>query len=129
MNFHQPYINGDESFIGSLNKSHFLVTRTTPAMETRVDLRQAIEKEVLSYMVAVQYDKCRDKLANERATVFTPLPSAESGIIDPAANSCIALIDYNATDPVPQAGHYLISDVPTGKSNLYNWSCHGEICK
>ena len=120
MNFHQPYINGDESFIGSLNKSHFLVTRTTPAMETRVDLRQAIEKEVLSYMVAVQYDKCRDKLANERATVFTPLPSAESGMIDPASKSCISLIDYDASDPIPQAGHFLISDVTTGEKYDYN---------
>ena len=64
-------------------KSHFSVTGKTPAMDTRVDLRQAIEKEVLSYMVAVQYDKCRDKLANERATTFTPLPPAEPGIIDP----------------------------------------------
>ena len=84
-------------------------------METRVDLRQAIEKEVLSYMVAVQYDKCRDKLANERATNFTPLPPAEPGISNPAAKSCISLIDYNANDPVPQAGHFLISDSPSGK--------------
>jgi len=90
------------------------VTGKTPAMETRVDLRQAIEKEVLSYMVAVQYDKCRDKLANERATTFTPLPPAEPGIIDPAAKSCISLIDFNADDPVPQAGNFLISDSPTG---------------
>ena len=90
------------------------MTGKTQAMDTRVDLRQAIEKEVLSYMVAVQYDKCRDKLANERATNFTPLPPAEPGMIDPAAKSCISLVDYNASDPVPQAGHYLISDSPTG---------------
>ena len=88
-------------------------------METRVDLRQAIEKEVLSYMVAVQYDKCRDKLANERATFFTPLPSAESGMIDPASKSCISLIDYDASDPIPQAGHFLISDVNTGEHYYY----------
>ena len=101
-------------------KSHFSVTGTTLAMDTRVDLRQAIEKEVLSYMVAVQYDKCRDKLANERATNFTPLPPAEPGIIDPAAKSCISLIDYNAEDPVPQAGHQLISDSPTGNITILN---------
>ena len=83
-------------------------------MDTRVDLRQAIEKEVLSYMVAVQYDKCRDKLANERATTFTPLPPAELAMIDPASKSCISIIDYNSNDPVPQAGNFLISDVPTG---------------
>ena len=93
------------------------MTGKTPAMESRVDLRQAIEKEVLSYMIAVQYDKCRDKLANERAMIFTPLPPAESGLIDPAANSCITLLDYDANDPLPQAGHYLISDVPTGMCN------------
>ena len=90
------------------------MTGNTPAM-TRVDLREAIEKELLSYLVALQYDKKRNKMAEERNTNFTPLPVENFNRADPAATSMMALVDYDPLDPQPQTGHALIPDVPTGR--------------
>lgn len=84
-------------------------------MPTRVDLRHAIEKEVLTYLTALQYDKKKDKLAEERSTTFTPLPKEKAPKADPAAKSCIGLVDYDPKDPMPQSGHYYVPDSATGK--------------
>ena len=85
-------------------------------MNSRVDLRQAIEKEVLTYLVALQFDQKKDKLVQERNTTFTPLPKENAPKSDPAAKSCISLIDYDDNDPMPQSGHYIIPD-----SNASKW--------
>ena len=92
-------------------------------MSTRVDLRHAIEKEVLTYLTALQYDKKKDKLTEERNTTFSPLPKTENvPRADPAAKSCLAEVGYNEEDPMPQSGHCLIPDSPTGGAISYYFS-------
>ena len=90
------------------------MSQETQRMNTRVDLRQAIEKEVLTYLTALQYDQQKDKLAEERKITFTPLPKLNAPKHDPAAKSCIALVDVDEEDPIPQSGHYFIPDSPAG---------------
>ena len=82
----------------------------TQRMNSRVDLRQAIEKEVLTYLVALQFDQKKEKLVQERNTTFTPLPKEKAPKNDPAARSCIGFVDYDDKDPMPQSGHYIIPD-------------------
>ena len=91
------------------------MTGKTQRMSTRVDLRQAIEKEVLTYLTALQYDQNKEKLVQERNTTFTPLPKEKAPKADPAAKSHLGMIDYNEEDPMPQSGHYLISDSNNSK--------------
>ena len=83
-------------------------------MATRVDLRHAIEKEVLTYLTALQYDKKKEKLVEERKTTFTPLPKLNAPKNDPAAKSCLAVVDANDEDPMPQSGHYYVPDSAKG---------------
>ena len=90
------------------------MSQDTQRMATRVDLRQAIEKEVLTYLTALQYDQQKDKLAEERKTTFTPLPKLNAPKNDPASKSCLAIVDVDEEDPMPQSGHYYVPDSPTG---------------
>ena len=96
------------------------MTRQTPAMNTRVDLREAIEKEVLSYLLALQYDKKKNKMAEERNTTFTPLPNENFNRTDPAASSMMALVDYDPSDPQSQTGHAIIPDVPSNYEQTFD---------
>ena len=91
----------------------FSVSTNSQRLSTRVDLRHAIEKEVLTYLTAIQYDRKKDKLIEERNTTFTPLPKTENvPKSDPASKSCFSAVDYDPEDPMPQSGHYYIPDDP-----------------
>ena len=83
-------------------------------MSTRVDLRHAIEKEVLTYLTALQYDRKQNKLAEDRQTTITPLPKQHAPKADPAARSCFAAVDVDKEDPMPQSGHCYVPDAPNG---------------
>ena len=83
-------------------------------MNTRVDLRQSIETEVLSYLVALEYDAKPEKLAEDRNTNFTPGPVENPSRLDPAAKSVIAWVDYDEEDPQLQNGNPLVPENSSG---------------
>ena len=89
-------------------------SNTQREYKTRVDLREAIEKEVLSYMTAIQYDKVEGKLALERKVTFTPFPNAEGTEDDPAAKSYFLLLDVDPEIASAICGQYLNSDSTEG---------------
>ena len=82
--------------------------------KTRVDLRQAVEQELLSYLTAIQYDKVQGKLAYERKVIFTPFPNVAGSVEDPAAKSNFMLIDYSPELNSILCGQYLNSDSSEG---------------
>ena len=91
-------------------------------MNTRVDLRQSIETEVLSYLVALEYDAKPEKLAEDRNTNFTPGPVENPSRLDPAAKSVIAWVDYDEEDPQLQNGNPLVPENSSGTEFLPYWS-------
>ena len=84
-------------------------------MNTRVDLRLAVEKEVLSYLVALEYDSKPEKLAEDRNTNLTPLPVENSSRTDPAGKSMFSLVDYDEDDPQPHNGNPMMPENESGK--------------
>ena len=81
---------------------------------TRADMRQGLEKKVLTYFLADAYEKFPTKLALERGLVFTPLPSQNVDRINPASNSCCLLVDHDVKDPLPEKGNFFIPDSENG---------------
>ena len=70
------------------------------------DLRQAAEKNVLTYLIALGYDQKPRQLILERGLTFTPLPP-DVILADPASESNVICIDYNNIDISPSNGHRL----------------------
>ena len=104
--------NSDSENMDNFTKNS--VEESQRTFNTRVDLRQAVEKELLSYMTAVQYDKVQGKLAFERKVTFTPFPNVGGSIEDPASRSHFLLIDYNGELQSILCGQYLNSDSSEG---------------
>ena len=82
---------------------------------TRAELRRALEKKLLTFMMAENYDKFPSKLAQERGINFTPLPPLVPNRRNPALNSACMLMDHDPRDPSPQKGNLLIPDTEEGK--------------
>ena len=84
----------------------------------QADLRQAAEKNVLTYLIALGYDQKPRQLILERGLTFTPLPP---DIIrnDPAAESNVLCIDYNNVDMTPSNGNRLAT--MSGESSVKNF--------
>ena len=81
----------------------------------RAELRRALEKKLLTVMMAENYDKFPAKLAQERGMTFTPLPPLVSDRSNPALNSKCLLMDHDPRDPSPEKGNLLIPDTEEGK--------------
>ena len=81
---------------------------------TRAELRRALEKKLLTFMMAENYDKFPSKLAQERGINFTPLPPLKADRSNPALNSCCMLMDHDPRDPSPEKGNLLIPDTEEG---------------
>ena len=89
------------------------ITAKQAAMETRGQFREEIEKNKLSYFIALKYDKDRKKLVFDRHITLTPLPSKVFDELDPAAESVVMVIDYDPDLPIPQESYYIYYSVFT----------------
>ena len=83
---------------------------------SRVELNQVVERGVLSYTLAQNYDKKPAKMALEQQLTFTPLVPKTWSSRDPAASSDILIVDYENGQPIPQNGHIL---VPSSKKGSF----------
>ena len=88
--------------------------------KTQADIREALEKKVLTYSAASLYEALPKILITERGISFTQLPSKEFNENDPAANSVILVIDYETENPAPEKGNYLISDSKKDYTQLFD---------
>ena len=70
-------------------------------------LRQAAEKNVLTYLIALGYDQKPRQLVLERGLKFTPLPPDVIDGSDPAKFSNVLCIDFDNLDVSPLNGNYL----------------------
>ena len=75
--------------------------------ETISDLRQAAEKNVLTYLIALGYDQKPRQLILERGLTFTPLPPDLINEMDPAANTNVLAVDFDDSDISPVNGNRL----------------------
>lgn len=82
---------------------------------SRADLRRALQKKVLTFMLADTYDKFPKKLAIERGMTFTPLVPKEVDRTNPAVHSNCLLADHDPKDPSPQKGNLLMPDTDCGE--------------
>ena len=92
--------------------------RLVPNMDgtpTRADLRRALQKKSLTFLLADFYDKFPKNLAIERGLTFTPLVPRIPDRTNPAKNSACLLADHDAKDPSPQKGNFLMPDKGLGK--------------
>ena len=88
--------------------------------KTQADIREALEKKVLTYTAASTYEALPKLLILERGISFTQLPPREFTDNDPAAGSCVLVIDYENDCPTPGKGNYLISDSKTDYTQLFD---------
>ena len=79
-------------------------------VKTQVDIREALEKKVLTFMTASTYEAMPNLMVAERGISFTQLPPKVFDDTDPAAASTIMVIDYEPDNPSPLKGNYLMSD-------------------
>ena len=71
------------------------------------DLRQAAEKNVLTYLIALGYDQKPRQMILERGLTFTPLPPDSIKIEDPASGTNVIIVDYCNVDISPINGNRL----------------------
>ena len=94
----------------------------TPANEvkTQSDIREELEKKVLTFMAASTYEALPSQLANERGITFTPLVPETFDEKDPAASSNTLVIDYEHSDPAPEKGNMMMSDSKKDNTQLFD---------
>ena len=88
------------------------MTSTNPS---RADLRRALQKKLMTFMLADTFDKFPKKLAIERGLTFTPLVPKDVDRTNPASNTKCLLVDHDPKDPSPQKGNLLMPDTDCGK--------------
>ena len=70
-------------------------------------MREAAEKNVLAYITAMLYEQDPRQWILERGLVFTPMVAEAFERLDPAANSCSVMVDFDNTDVSPLNGNCL----------------------
>ena len=88
-------------------KSIFLDFYGHNMTETTSELRQAAEKNVLTYLTALGYEQKPRQLILERGLIFSPLPPDLIDEKDPAANSNVLAVDFDDSDISPANGNRL----------------------
>ena len=63
------------------------------------ELREAAEKNVLRYLIALIYDQSPKRMILERGITFTPMCPEEFTTEDPAALSAVLMVDFDNSDP------------------------------
>ena len=66
---------------------------------TRNELREAAERNVLRYLIALIYDQSPKRMILERGIRFTPMCPEEFTTDDPAALSAVLMVDFDNSDP------------------------------
>ena len=89
---------------------------------TRAEMRQGLEKKVLTLALADSYGKFPAKLAMERGITLTPMPNWKVDRTSPASTSCLLSIDHDTYDPSPQKGNLMLSGNDEGKSVIANYT-------
>ena len=74
------------------------------------DIREALEKKILSFTAASTYEALPNLLVTERGITFTQLPPKEFDPNNPVATCCVLVIDFDGANPSPEKGNYLVSD-------------------
>lgn len=64
-------------------------------------MREAAEKNVLSYIQALTWEQNPRQWILQRGLVFTPLVAETFEKLDPAAKSCSTMVDFDNTDVSP----------------------------
>ena len=82
----------------SQNKTENSAINDNIMSETPSDLRQAAEKNVLTYLTALGYDQKPRQLILERGLTFAPLPPEQIQEDDPAANTNCLAVDSDNSD-------------------------------
>ena len=82
-------------------------TKEDMALENQSELREAAEKNVLTYLAALGYDQKPRQLVLERSLNFAPLPAHKIDPVDPAANSACISIDYEDDENSLVNGNFL----------------------
>ena len=86
----------------------------------QADIREALEKKILSFTAASTYEALPNLLVTERGITFTQLPPKKFDDDDPVANCCTLVIDYDGENPSPEKGNYLMSDSKRDYSQLFD---------
>ena len=71
------------------------------------ELREAAEKNVLRYLIALIYDQSPKRMILERGITFTPMCPEEFTTEDPAALSAVLMVDFDNSDPAVINGNFL----------------------
>ena len=100
---------------------HYLVPSMSSINPTRAEMREGLEKKVLTLALADLYGKFPAKLAMERGITFTPMPNWRQDRTSPASNSCLLSVDHDAYDPSPQKGNLMLSDNGEGTFFIKNY--------
>lgn len=87
---------------------------------SHADIREALEKKILSFTAASTYEALPNLLITERGITFTQLPPRKFDDDDPVANCCTLVIDYDGENPSPQKGNYMISDSKRDFTQLFD---------
>ena len=88
--------------------------------KTQADIREELEKKVLTYTAASIYEALPKLLVSERGISFTQLPARQFNEFDPAASSNTLVIDFETENPLPEKGNYLISDSKKDYTQLFD---------
>lgn len=86
----------------------------------QADIREALEKKILSFTVASTYEVLPTLLVTERGITFTQLPPRQFDKDDPVANCCTLVIDFDGENPSPEKGNYLMSDSKRDYTQLFD---------
>ena len=85
-----------------------------------MDIREALEKKILTFMTASTYEALPAQMALERGISFTQLPPMSWDKNDPAATVRVLLIEFVSENPSPGKGNYTISDSRKDYSQLFD---------
>ena len=81
----------------------------TQAMENPIqfELREAAEKNVLRYLIALIYDQAPKRMLLERGITFTPMCPDDFSTDDPAAFTACLMVDFDNSDPSALNANFL----------------------
>lgn len=88
---------------------------------SQADIREALQKKILSFTAASTYEALPNLLVTERGLSFTQLPPKEFDDDNPVANCCTLVIDFDGENPSPEKGNYMVSDSKRDYTQLFDF--------
>ena len=71
------------------------------------ELKEAAERNVLRYLIALIYDQSAKRMVLERGITFAPICPEEYSTEDPAAQSACIMVDFDNSDPSALNANFL----------------------